>query len=134
MDTTIRPNIAGTDRRPYERRGLRFKRELVALTLVPGASVARLAREHGVNANQVFTWRKLYREGRLGTANSSAVRMLPVEVAPATMAGGTQLGEAEAQKKACSGRLRIECARAHLIIEGSPDAQVLRVVLEHLLR
>jgi hypothetical protein len=30
--------------------------------------------------------------------------------------------------------LRIECAQAHLIIEGSPDAQALRVVLEHLLR
>jgi hypothetical protein len=33
-----------------------------------------------------------------------------------------------------SGRLRLECARAQLIIEGSPDAQALRVVLEHLLR
>jgi hypothetical protein len=24
---------------------------------VPGASIARVAREHGVNANQVFQWR-----------------------------------------------------------------------------
>jgi hypothetical protein len=30
--------------------------------------------------------------------------------------------------------LRIECGRAHLLIEGSPDAVALRVVLEHLLR
>jgi hypothetical protein len=29
-------------------------------TLVPGASVSRVARRHDVNANQVFHWRKLY--------------------------------------------------------------------------
>jgi transposase len=32
----------------------------------PGASVARVAQQHGVNANQVFYWRNLYRQGRLG--------------------------------------------------------------------
>ena len=133
MDTTTRPIIAGTDRRPYQRHTLSFKQKLVALTLVPGASVARLAREHGVNANQVFTWRKLYREGRLGTANSSEVRLLAVQVASPTVAEGTKL-EANRQGKPGSARLRIECAQAHLVIEGSPEAQVLRVVLEHLLR
>ena len=35
-------------------------------TFVPGASVAGVARRYGVNANQLFEWRKLYREGRLG--------------------------------------------------------------------
>ena len=32
---------------------------------MPGASVAIVARRHGINANQVFEWRKKYREGRL---------------------------------------------------------------------
>lgn len=41
------------------------KRRIVEETLVPGASVARVARAHGVNANQVFGWRQLYRQGRL---------------------------------------------------------------------
>ena len=134
MGTTLRPIIAGADRPRYQRHALSFKQKLVALTLVPGSSVARLAREHGVNANQVFSWRKLYREGRLGPADPSGVRLLPVEVAPPTLAPGTKLGAAEAQGKPGSGRLRIECAQAHLIIEGSPDAVALRVVLEHLLR
>ncbi len=31
-----------------------------------GASVARVAREHGVNANQVFSWRVLHKKGGLG--------------------------------------------------------------------
>jgi transposase len=35
------------------------KRKIVEKTLVKGASVARVARAHGVNANQVFHWRRL---------------------------------------------------------------------------
>jgi len=34
-------------------------------TFVPGASVAIVARRNNVNANQVFDWRKKYRQGRL---------------------------------------------------------------------
>ncbi|MCC7697115.1 hypothetical protein J3P46_17425 [Janthinobacterium lividum] len=34
---------------------MEFKRALVALPLLPCASVARTAREHGFNANQVFS-------------------------------------------------------------------------------
>ena len=89
MGTGIRPIIGGADRQRYQRHTLSFKQQLVALTLVPGASVARLAREHGVNANQVFTWRKLYREGRLGPAQSSEFRLLSVDVAPTTVAEST---------------------------------------------
>lgn len=131
MDTSIRPIIGGADRRRHQRHTLSFKQQLVALTLVPGASVARLAREHGVNANQVFTWRKLSRAGRLGPAPSSEVRLLPVDVVPTAVVEGTP---PRVDPPPGSGRLRIECARAHLIIEGSPDAQALRVVLEQLLR
>jgi len=36
------------------------KREIVAATREPGASVAAVARRYGVNANQVFAWRKLF--------------------------------------------------------------------------
>jgi transposase len=45
---------------PYE-----TKRRIVEATLVPGASVAVIARQNDVNANLVFWWRKLHREGRL---------------------------------------------------------------------
>jgi len=43
------------------------KRRIVELTLVPGASVARVAQAEGVNANQVFLWRRAYRNGELQT-------------------------------------------------------------------
>jgi transposase-like protein len=49
-----------------QRRSIAEKRRIVEETLVEGASVARIARAHGVNANQVFGWRRLYLSGRLG--------------------------------------------------------------------
>src|SRR5438094_8551839 len=47
-------------------RPIEEKRRIVEATLAEGASVARVARAHGVNANQVFGWRRLYLAGRLG--------------------------------------------------------------------
>ena len=61
MDTNplnaIRP---GSVRGPYRRHSLAFKRAVVELALQPGASVARIAREHDLNTNQVFGWRRAY--------------------------------------------------------------------------
>ena len=50
-------------------------------TLEAGASVARVALKHGVNANQVFQWRRLYRDGKLGVPPEGAMKLLPVSVA-----------------------------------------------------
>jgi transposase len=48
------------------RRSAVERRRVVEETLEAGASVARVALKHGVNANQVFQWRRLYRDGKLG--------------------------------------------------------------------
>jgi transposase len=53
-----------------QRRSIAEKRLIVEGTLAEGASVARVARAHGVNANQVFYWCKLYRSGRLAVLDS----------------------------------------------------------------
>ena len=79
MDTSneiVSVRVAGTKKR---RRSVEERRKIVEATLQPGASVSRVARRHDVNANQVFHWRKLYREGRLG--DSAAAKLLPVKVA-----------------------------------------------------
>ncbi|WP_195763708.1 transposase [Duganella guangzhouensis] len=55
MDTNFQPVIPTNTRGYYRQHPLEFKRALVALSLEPGAPVARIAREHGVNANQVFS-------------------------------------------------------------------------------
>lgn len=36
------------------------KRRIVEATYAPGASIAQVAREHGVNASQLHSWRRLY--------------------------------------------------------------------------
>ncbi len=57
-----------------------LKREIVAASLAPGASVSVVARQYDVNANQVFAWRKLYG----ATAGvPPGLRMVPVTVTPA---------------------------------------------------
>lgn len=42
------------------------KAQVVAECDVPGASVAKVAMSHGINANIVHGWRKLAREGGVG--------------------------------------------------------------------
>jgi len=44
-----------------------LKREIVAATMQPGASVSIVARQYNVNANQVFSWRR-----RFGAVNEPA--------------------------------------------------------------
>ncbi|AVM72916.1 IS2 repressor TnpA [Magnetospirillum gryphiswaldense MSR-1] len=62
-----------------------LKREIVAATYEPGASVAGVARRYGVNDNQVFTWRK-----RFGGQQGETVpaHMVPVVVAEDMAASG----------------------------------------------
>jgi transposase len=68
------------------------KAELVAACGKPGASVSRLARECGINANQLSRWVREHSERgqRAVVANSGTAReafvALPITVATATMA------------------------------------------------
>jgi transposase-like protein len=66
-----------------QRRSAEDKRRIVEATLVPKASIARVACEHGVNANQVFQWRYVHRCRRQdrSTLNCQDVRGLASGVA-----------------------------------------------------
>jgi transposase len=63
------------------RRTAEEKRRIVEATLVSGASIARVAREYGVNANQVFQWRHEYRKGALWADKEARAELLPVTLA-----------------------------------------------------
>ena len=54
-----------------------LKRQMVAETQVPGASVSIVARRHDVNSNQLFRWRR-----QLLPKAAVESAMLPVAVAP----------------------------------------------------
>lgn len=95
---------------------------MVEETLRPGASVAVIARRHGVNANQVFQWRKLYREGRLDVEPATG-HLVPVRIAEV-------VSDERPPVKLCAGVIVVEVGRARIRIEGSVDAEALRLVLE----
>ena len=61
-----------------------FKRELVARSLAPGASVSALALDAGVNANLLFKWRRMHLRARRGAATAptrtASVALLPVTI------------------------------------------------------
>jgi transposase len=113
-----------------QRRSIAEKRRIVEETLVKGASVARVARAHGINANQVFGWRRLYRAGRLGGA-SPAMKLLPVRVSASTALATAErtlsADRAQCTPSTAPGTIRIQ-AQVH--IEGSADPALIRVLLE----
>lgn len=98
------------------------RRTIVEETLVPGASVSRVARRHDVNANQVFRWRKLYSAGQLGTTSN----FLPVKIAnePPLEAGK------ENHLLPHSGTMELQLCKGTLRIFGSVDVLTLRAVIE----
>jgi transposase len=104
-------------------RPLEEKRRIVEETLAEGASVARIAGAHGVNANLVFNWRRLYEAGRLG---GSRAKLLPVKVTPESLLT-TSSG---ASLPSSPGTIQIQLRHAQVSIEGSADPVLLRVVLE----
>jgi len=97
---------------------------VVEETLQPGASVAVIARQQGVNANQVFHWRKLYREGRLDVAPAAA-QLVPVRISEVVS------GE-PAPAKFYAGVIVVELGRARIRVEGAVDTDSLRLILERL--
>ncbi len=114
---------------PKARRRFRSKqerRQIAEESLEPGTSVAVVARRHGVNANQVFLWRKLYQKGLLD-AKPSSTQLLPVRIAQVI---DDSAGDRVAPHY--SGAIHIELGRARVRLEGSVDPSSLRLILEHL--
>jgi hypothetical protein len=90
-----------------------------------------MARHYGVNANQLFHWRKQYQAGLLGTVKrdgtTSEVQLLPV-----TVSDGRPV---ESEHKLSSfeqppGAINIEFpGRALVSVEGQVDPALVRAVL-----
>jgi transposase len=132
MDTIIQPAIRQGKRGPYRRHTVEFKRAVVEQSLSSSASVSRIARQHNVNANQVFSWRKLYREGLLGGRPDDSVKLLPVTLTEPP--GTAPVSRALCAAAVAEGAIQLEIGKTRLRIEGSVDAAALALVLEHLLR
>lgn len=110
-----------------QQRSIEEKRRIVEATLERERSVTEVARAHGVRANQVFKWRRLYRDGRLDSAVNEAT-LLPVRI---TESGETVVANLPAREFP-SGTIQIEFGSARVSINGRVDMRTLQAVLEHL--
>jgi transposase len=115
------------------RRSIAEKRHIVQLTMEPGASVAEVARVHGVNANQLFKWRRLFERGELFEAGASSTALLPVSVCGSCETGDKVLDPGPQPQASGSGAIHIELpGRAMISVERGADPVLLRSVLESL--
>ena len=134
MDTSEQA-LVGSRRRM---RSVAEKRRIVEETMVRGASVAAVARKHDLNANLLFGWRRLYKQGVLEACREPA-KLLPVEVTTPTIVA-THNPVAEVSKSR-SRRVAADVAasESHVEIEwpdgirvrvhGRVDADVLGAIL-----
>lgn len=151
--------MQGNDEPQRVFRSRALKRQIVEETLQPGASVSRVARKYGVNANQVFCWRRLYQRGELelrpkdlasvanpadGHTAGATPALLPVQVVdalplhPGALVNGhtatlsmqrSNRHASEPTHVPVAGSIHIELGQARLRIDGAADAATLRTVI-----
>ena len=116
--------------RTRRRWSIEEKRRITQETLVPGASVARIAQGYALNANQLFHWRQLYREGRL--ESRATAKLLPVTIADERLVKAQKVAEPVSPEPL--GTIEIRLPRGTVHITGRVELQTLRTAIESLLQ
>jgi transposase len=109
---------------PRKQYSIGFKREVVEQSFVRNASIAAVAREHGINANILWRWRNEYEAGKFGAVEQ--VTFLPINLEPAP---AEPVKQTPAEP---TGYLALQIGSAKLTIHGRPDLAVLKNVIEAL--
>lgn len=125
----IQADDVSIGRRVRKRRSVAEKLAIVQQTIEPGASVAEIARTHGVNANQIFKWRRLFEKGQLSDAGARSTASLPVTIS-ADVEPADEVADVQTPS---GGTIHIELSgRAMISVESGADPTLLRCVLESL--
>jgi transposase len=114
-----------------------FKAELVQQSLRPGASVASIALQSGINANLLFKWRR--EQLRATRSTPTPAVLLPVRVVQASEVTSpsmsTPIGIAPTEPTSRTTRscvIELEIAGAQLRLRGAVDEVMLSSVLRAL--
>ena len=126
-----------TKRRRYD---AAFKRHLVELSLVPGASVAKIALDHRLNANILFKWRRQQLRELAQAAPKPAAALLPVTVREPERAAveapvrGSNAGAPRKPRAGASlaGVIEIDLPLGRVRLTGAVDLGALRAVIDAL--
>ncbi len=114
---------------------MEFKRRLAAASCEGKMSASRLAREHGVNANLLFKWRRQYRAGELGGPVDDRCVLLPVALAapegspPMLCATRASVVETEARVASTESCVEIDVGGLTVRVRGTVDIEQLGRVL-----
>jgi transposase len=141
VDTSAEKDIAtdslGRRTGPRRPHSVEEKRRIVEETHVRGASVAAVARRHGLNANQVFAWRRLERQGLLDP-KTPPTAMLPVKVSTPTVLPSERVAPAATKSERRDRRpklIEIKLANGHsILLHGRVHGRSLARVIDLLLR
>lgn len=119
-------------RRQHERA---FKDELIAQSLVPGASVAAIAMKGGINANLLFKWRREHVKAMTASVPAAStllpVCVIPEATTPLTAQPNPPVGPT-VNRGSSPGVLEVEIAGARLRLRGAIDETTLGSVLRAL--
>ena len=123
----VRPRV----RRQHERA---FKDDLIAQSLLPGASVSAIAMKGGINANLLFKWRREHLRDACAPGDAA---MLPVCVLPEPAMASSRVAAVpevavSGSRSVRPGVIEIEVAGAQLRVRGAVDETLLGTVLRAL--
>ena len=138
MDTSVERTESreksATAIRRRKRRSIEEKVRIVRETLQSHESVAVIARRHGVNANQVFAWRRHYQRDQLGARPPEPV-ILPVHVAQPLPVHTQRSQAVEASQSPRGGpRIEIELAEGPKVKIWDISSETLRSLIRELVR
>ncbi len=127
-DTPVDAALAGNSRKHYSKE---FKQRLVRLSLAPGASAAKIALKHQINANLLFKWRRRYLREISGPA-AEAVKLLPVTIRekaeePPSVKAVKHTRSLHAVSR---GTIEIELPEGRLVVKGDIPIELLRSVVQ----
>jgi transposase len=109
-----------------------LKRELVAHSLVPNASVAAIALEAGINANLLFTWRRAHLAAMGPPVSPSASQAVLVPVKLEASSNDSTSASSLPTAPRTSGTIEIDLAGARIRLRGAVDDASVRCVLQTL--
>lgn len=118
METILESEVEHSRRRRSANYPLEFKRQLAQQACDSAVSVSQLARQHGLNTNMLFRWRRQLKAGLL-----DQVKLVPVTLAQSSPISKGLVG---------SGVIEVRIGENAVRIEGRPDPATLTLVLKGL--
>ena len=137
VEHTTRAETSAARVRTRKRRSIQDKLQIVRETLHAQASVAVIARRHGINANQVFAWRRQYQRGQLVEGSGPRVQgavIVPVQVAELPQVQASTRTTEPSPRASSAPRIEIELVEGPRLKIWDISSETLRALIRELVR